>query len=73
MPLINTTNAYSVLERMLAQQQNLSKVLGLEAEHSAQGWGQVSNWGQQYLGITRHQTQIAIKLVYKKRCISPTE
>lgn len=44
------SNAYSVLERMLAQQQN-QQSLGLEAERTAQGWGQVAqNWGQQYLG-----------------------
>lgn len=42
--------AYSVLERMLTQQQS-QQGLGLEAERAAQGWGQIAQgWGQQNLG-----------------------
>jgi len=42
--------AYSVLERMLTQQQ-AQQGFGLDAERAAQGWGQLAQgWGQQNLG-----------------------
>lgn len=54
------TTAYSVLERMLAQQQSQQQVqqgFNLEAERVAQGWGQLAQgWGQQNLGVLAQDT-----------------
>lgn len=50
------TTAYGVLERMLAQQQT-QQGFGLDAERTAQGWGQVAQgWGQQNLGVLNQDT-----------------
>jgi hypothetical protein len=51
------TAAYSVLDRML-QQQQAQQGLGLEGERMAQGWGQLAQgWGGQNLGYTNADTQ----------------
>lgn len=50
------TTAYGVLERMLAQQQT-QQGFGLDAERTAQDWGQVAQgWGKLNLGVLNQDT-----------------